>query len=114
MPWVIAHAFLTVSLSVAGPDKYHAKLGCDVNIACQVVDLMMSLLELHPLSPRPQPEISSGQPCHNHASAKVDMSSKPMPNEWQDIALVAGRACAILDWTSPRLQLTHPKKLYIC
>ena len=73
---------------------YHAKLGRDMKAACQVVDLTMGLLELHPLSQRPQ--TSSGEPSQDHASAKIDISTTPTPNEWQDIALVAERAWTLL------------------
>ena len=77
---------------------------------------MIRLLELHPLSQRPQPGAFGQQPpeaqddSSEQQGTAVSTCSQaqglhqsttwptPDPNVWRDIELVAGRACAALDW----------------
>ena len=94
------------------------RLLTDVNTACGAVGLVSRLLELHPLSDRPLPKVSGSQPSHDHDQALRDISNglcctpadesthvldslkwpTPRPSEWQDIELVALRACNALGW----------------
>ena len=84
--------------------------------AASAVDLMVKLLDLHPLSQRPQPgalgqhpsqaqdDNSEQQGTAGDTSTQAQDESqpeiwpKPEPREWQAIELVATRACGALDW----------------
>ena len=90
-----------------------------VAVTCEAVELMLTLLESHPLSQQSPPEVSTAQPAQHQAlpmnsaasstaagvppqaQAASPLSEKwptPKPTQWQDIELVAMRACTTLGW----------------
>lgn len=100
----------------------------DVTTAWYAAEMVTGLLRLHPLSQRPQPE-ASGQPLPqditqphsieqqctaSSASTQARASEQwptPKPNEWQDIRLIAERACSTLDWVlSPTVTQQTPSE----
>ncbi|KAL3142059.1 hypothetical protein ABBQ32_004687 [Trebouxia sp. C0010 RCD-2024] len=87
-----------------------------VEVTCQAVVLVTRLLDVHHLARRSRTAAPGQQPAQAQsksseepgtaanassqaqASHQPDVWPTPEPNEWQDVELVATRACASLDW----------------
>lgn len=100
----------------------------DLGTASSAVALMLRLLYLHPLSHRPQAALCSGQlaqdkaikddaTAHDCTLATADTQLQaayraqqwptPKPKEWQDLQLIATRACTCLAWAFSRKVIQH-------
>ena len=104
----------------------------NVDLTCKAVELMLTLLESHPLSQQSPPEVSRTPRAHEQAQpmnndnpasstaaetaplgqAASSLSEKwptPKPSQWQDIELIATRACTTLGWAlSPAVVRRFP------
>lgn len=102
----------------------------DVNTVYGTADLVIRLLELHPLSPKPPLDVAGSMPSqmsdHSiqedskrqqckaaNASTQGQPSQQqatwptPKPAEWHDIELVAESACVSLGWALSLTNLHH-------
>lgn len=96
----------------------------DADTTTRAAELVIRLLELRPLSPRPPHEVCvavTAQHCNQNtdgnttrqlvveptgatssnqaqASHQPETWPTPKPNEWHDVKLVAAKACMSLDW----------------
>lgn len=101
-----------------------------MNAVLAAVYLMITLLELHPLSQRPPPKVSGGLPAGKDTLAAEDIKAglcgtpsdastqarcsfqsqkwaTPKPNDWQDIKLIAIRAFTTLGWARSTTVRAH-------
>lgn len=106
---------------ITARDNQQQGLLDDVHITMDAADLIIKMLELHPLSHRPPPEVRgamSAQQCDQtsngnsvrqrcttvtastqpQVSRQPELWPTPHPNEWHDIQLVTTRACMSLHW----------------
>ena len=119
------------SLSLAGEASSASHTGTTgtqaqqgINETCKAVKMAISLLDMHPLSPRPPPQapsllllkdcsqtMSADNTDQQCASTQPEQWPTPKSTEWADIVLVTERACSALE-QALLIRLTSPDSIH--